>query len=188
MPKIDGSAIRPGMVLEYNNKLVVVTRIQIGTPGNLRAFNQVEMKDVKTGNKSNYRFASNESAERVRLDESEYQFLYTEDDNLVFMDQTTYEQITLNKDVLGDSLPFLQDGMVVSIQSYEGSAISVKMPDSAVATITETEPVVKGQTAASSYKPAILDNGVRVMVPPFIESGTKIVVNIADLTYVERAK
>lgn len=186
--KIDGSAIRSGMVLEYNNRLVLVTNIKIGTPGNLRAFNQVEMRDIKSGTKSNYRFSSDEKVERVQLEQKPYQYLYSEDDMLVFMDNQSYEQIHLNKELLGESLPFLQENMEVSIESYEGEALSVSLPETVVMTISETEPVVKGQTASSSYKPAILENGVRVMVPPFIDAGTKIVVNTKDITYVERAK
>lgn len=185
--KIDGSAVRPGMVIEHKGKLWLVTRIEIKTPGNLRGFNQVEMKDIRTGNKDNVRFSSSESVERVRLDESTYQFLFAEDNMLTFMNQETYDQVQLSKDVLGDSLPYLQDGMNVSILSYEGEAISVSLPEKVTLEITETEPTVKGQTASSSYKPAILENGVRVMVPPFIEAGTRIVVNTADSTYIERA-
>ncbi len=186
--KIDGSAIRPGMVLEMDKRLWLVTRIQIGTPGNLRSFNQVDMKDIQSGNKSNKRFASNESVERVRLDEQTYQFLYAEGELLTFMDQTSYEQIQLPKELLGDSLPFLQDGMEVSIQLYEEKPLSVTLPEKVTLEIAETEPTVKGQTASSSYKPATLSNGVRTLVPPFIEAGTKIVVMTADASYVERAK
>lgn len=186
--KIDGSAIRPRMVLEYNGRLVLVTNIKIGTPGNLRSFNQVEMKDVKTGTKSNYRFGSDEKVERVQLDQKEYQYLYEEGDMLVFMDTQNYEQIHISKDMVGDGMPYLQENMNVMIESHEGEALSVALPTSVILEITETEPVVKGQTAASSYKPAILSNGVRVMVPPFIESGTRVVVNTTENSYVERAK
>jgi len=186
--KIDGSAIRPGMVLEYNGRLVVVSNIKIGTPGNLRAFNQVEMKDVKTGTKTNYRFGSDEKVERVQLDQKQHQYLYPEENMLVFMDNETYEQIHMDKELIGEALPFLQENMNVMIESYEGEPLSVTLPETVIMEIVETEPVVKGQTAASSYKPAILSNGVRVLVPPFIESGTRIVVNTVDASYVERAK
>ena len=186
--KIDGSAIRGGMVLEYNGKLVLVTNIKIGTPGNLRSFNQVEMRDVKTGNKTNYRFGSDEKVERVQLDQKEFQYLYPEGEMLVFMDNETFEQIHMQKEMVGESLPFLQENMNVMIESYEGEPLSVTLPGTVVMEITTTDPVVKGQTAASSYKPATLSNGVRVMVPPFIEAGTRIVVNIQDATYIERAK
>ena len=185
--KIDGSAIRSGMVLDYKDRLVLVVSSRIGTPGNLHAFNQVEMKDIRNGTKINYKFTS-EKVERVQLEQKDYQYLYAEEDMLVFMDNETYEQIHLNKENLGDSLPFLQENMVVKIESYEGEPLSVTLPETVVMEISETEPVVKGQTASSSYKPAILTNGVRVMVPPFIDAGTKIVVNTSDATYVERAK
>jgi len=186
--KIDGSAIRPGMVLEYNGKLVLVTTIKIGTPGNLRSFNQVEMKDVKTGTKTNYRFSSDEKVERVQLDQKSYQYLYPEGDMLVFMDNENYEQIHMNKELVGEPIKFLQENMTVMIESYEGEPLSVALPETVVMEIVDTEPVVKGQTAASSYKPATLTNGVRVMVPPFIESGTRVVVNTINASYVERAK
>lgn len=186
--KIDGSAIRPGMVLEYNNRLVLVTNIKIGTPGNLRAFNQVEMKDIKTGTKTNYRFGSDEKVERVQLEQKEYQYLYDEGDMLVFMNNENYEQIHLNKELVGEAIAFLQENMNVMIESYEGESLSVALPETVIMEIVETEPVVKGQTASSSYKPAKLENGARVMVPPFIETGTKIVVNTTDSSYVERAK
>lgn len=186
--KIDGSAIRPRMVLEYNGRLVLVTNIKIGTPGNLRSFNQVEMKDVKTGTKTNYRFGSDEKVDRVQLDQKSYQYLYAEGDMLVFMDNENYEQIHMKKELVGDAIAFLQENMNVMIESYEGESLSVALPETVIMEIVETEPVVKGQTAASSYKPATLSNGVRVMVPPFIESGTRIVVNTVDASYVERAK
>ena len=123
--KIDGSAIRPRMVLEYNGKLVLVTNIKIGTPGNLRAFNQVEMKDIKTGTKTNYRFGSDEKVERVQLDQKEYQYLYEEGEMLVFMDNQNYEQIHIMKDMVGDGMPYLQENMNVMIESFEGEALSV---------------------------------------------------------------
>lgn len=187
--KIDGSAIRSGMVMEYNNKLYLVVKHEIRTPGNLRAFNQVEMKDVVNGTKQNVRFNSGEMVERVSLEQRKYQYLYADGDNLVFMDNENYEQVNLSKDLLGeDRLPFLQENMDVQIETHEGKPLSIQLPDTITATIVEADPVVKGQTASSSYKPAILDNGVRVMVPPFIETGTRIVVKTEDSSYVERAK
>lgn len=186
--KIDGMAVRGGMVLEHQGKLVLVTNIKIGTPGNLRAFNQVEMKDIKTGNKMNHRFGSSEKVERVQLDQKQYQYLYSEEDMLVFMNNETYEQIHMNKELVGEQIAFLQENMNVMIESFDGEPLSVALPETVIMEIVETEPAVKGQTAASSYKPAMLSNGVRVMVPPFIESGTRIVVNTQDSSYVERAK
>lgn len=186
--KIDGVSIRPGYVLEHNKRLWVVTKIQHTQPGKGGAYMQVEMKDVKNGTKTNERFRSAESVEKVRLDQKDYQFLFADDDFLTFMDTQSYEQITLSKELAGEQLPFLQDGMMVIIESYEGDPISLTLPETVVLEIKEAEPVVKGQTASSSYKPAIMENGVRVMVPPFIEAGTKIVVNTADCTYAERYK
>ena len=186
--RIDGSAVRMGMVIEYEDKLKLVVKHEIRNPGNLRSFNQVELKDVRDGTKKNVRLSSSESIERVSLDQSPYNFLYADGDTLHFMNNESYEQVTLPKDLIGESHKFLQDGMTVSIESYEGKPISVQLPSKVTMTIVEADPVVKGQTASSSYKPAILENGVRVMVPPFIGSGEKIVVDTMSLEYVERAK
>ena len=149
---------------------------------------QVELKDIRDGTKLNERFRASETIERVRLDQKEFQYLYAEDEFLTFMDNDTYEQVTVHNDLVGEPAVFLQDGMVVTIESYEGDPISVLLPDSVVMEITEADPVVKGQTASSSYKPAKLENGVRIMVPPHIEAGTRVVVNTADGSYSERAK
>ena len=186
--RIDGSSVRAGMVVDYENKLWVVTSHEIHTPGNLRSFNQVELKDVMNGTKQNIRLSSSESVERVSLEQAPYNFLFADGDNLTFMNNESYEQITLPGDMLGDSRPFLQDGMTVQIESYEGRPISIQLPPKVTMTIVEADPVIKGQTATTSYKPAILENGVRVMVPPFITTGERIVVNTEELTYVERAK
>jgi elongation factor P len=186
--KIDGSAVRMGMVIEWQDKLWLVVKHEIRTPGNLRSFNQVELKDLKTGNKNNPRFASDEKIERVSLDSRECNFLFAEGDVLTFMDNESYEQFTMPKELIGEALPFLQDGMTVSMETYEGKPLSVKLPQRVSVKIVEADPVVKGQTAASSYKPAILENGVRVMVPPFIPAGETIVVDTTTLEYVERAK
>lgn len=187
--KIDGVSVRPGNIIEHNKKLWVVTKTQHVKPGKGGAFNQVEMKCITDGTKTNERFRSDEKVERVRLDQQDYQFLYAEGDDLVFMDTNTFEQIQVSQDFLdGDRIAFLQDSMIVQIESYEGKPIGVTLPQHVTLTIQEADPVVKGQTAASSYKPAIMENGVRVMVPPFIESGERIVVDTTELTYVERAK
>ncbi|MBV8939915.1 MAG: elongation factor P [Alphaproteobacteria bacterium] len=186
--RVDGSAVRMGMVIEYQGKLWLVVKHEIRTPGNLRAFNQVEIRDIITGTKNNIRLSSSESVERVSLSQRDCTFLYAEGDMLTFMDSETFDQFLLPKELLGDSLPFLQDNMTVSVETYEGKPISVQMPEKATLTIVEADPVVKGQTASSSYKPAILENGVRILVPPFIGAGERVVVNIADAAYVERAK
>ena len=186
--KIDGGAVRMGMVIEWQDKLWLVVKHEIRTPGNLRSFNQVELKDIKTGTKNTPRFASDEKIERVSLDSKDYNFLYADGDMLTFMDNESYEQITMNKDMLGERIAFLQDGMRVEMETYEGRPLSVKLPAKVTLKIVEADPVVRGQTAASSYKPAILENGIRVMVPPFIASGESIVVDTNSLEYVERAK
>ena len=186
--KINGNAIRPGNIIEHNNRLWLAVKIQHTQPGKGGAYLQVELKDIESGTKSNERFRSSETVERVRLDETQYQFLYADGDELTFMDQETFEQISVHKDIVGDTAVYLQDGMMVTVSKYEDRLIGIELPEHVTVTIDEAEPVVKGQTASSSYKPAILENGVRVMVPPHIESGTRIVVNTADSTYVERAK
>ena len=186
--KISGNAIRPGNVIEHKNRLWRAVRIQHTQPGKGGAYLQVELKDIRDGTKLNERFRSSEDVERVRLDQKDYQFLYAEGDMLTFMDNETYEQISVHKDLVGEPVVFLQEGMTVTIESYEDEPISVMLPDTVVMQIVEADPVVKGQTASSSYKPAVLENGTRIMVPPHIESGIRVVVNTADATYVERAK
>lgn len=187
--KIDGVSIRPGNVLQHKGQLWVVVKTQHTQPGKGGAYMQVEMKDIRNGTKLNERFRSAETVERVRLDQKDYQYLYNDGDMLHFMDQETFEQIALAADVLDEmQQAFLQENMKVIIESHEGEAISVTLPDQVVLEIVEADPVVKGQTAASSYKPAKLENGIRILVPPFIESGTKVVVNTATGEYVERAK
>jgi len=186
--KISGNAIRPGNVIEHNGRLWRAVRIQHTQPGKGGAYLQVELKDIRDGTKLNERFRSSEDVERVRLDQRDYQYLYREGDMLTFMDNETYEQITVHEDFVGEPAVFLQEGMTVTIESYEDSPIGVMLPDTVTMRIVEADPVVKGQTASSSYKPAILENGVRIMVPPHVESGTRVVVNTADGSYVERAK
>jgi elongation factor P len=186
--KINGNAIRPGNVIEHEGRLWRAVKIFHTQPGKGGAYLQVELKDIRDGTKLNERFRSSETVERVRLDEKEYQYLYADGDMHTFMDNETFEQITLPQEMIGEPAVFLQEGMAVKVMSYEGETISVELPDTVVMRIVEADPVVRGQTAASSYKPAKLENGVRVMVPPHIESGTRIVVNTADSSYVERAK
>ena len=134
------------------------------------------------------RYRTQETVERVRLDQTDYQYLFAEGDECTFMNLETYEQITVNKEVIGDPAVFLQDGMTVIIETFEGEPLGVQLPDSVTLEVVEAEPVIKGQTATTSYKPAIMDNGARVMVPPHIDVGTKIVVRTEDGSYVERAK
>src|SRR5216683_2761972 len=157
-------------------------------PGNVGAFAQVELRDLRGGNKSTERFRTQETVERVRLDEKEMQFLYMEGNEATFMDNDTFEQVSVPRDLIGDPADFLQDGMVCQVMLYEGTPLSVEMPPSVVMQVVEADPVVRGQTASSSYKPGKLENGRRVMIPPFIEAGTRVVVNTGDGSYVERAK
>jgi elongation factor P len=187
--RINGNAIRPGNVIEHNGRLWRAVRIQHTQPGKGGAYLQVELKDIRDGTKLNERFRSAETVERVRLDQKSFQYLYGDGNTFTFMDTQTFEQVDLGVDLIGeDQVPMLQENMEVTIESYEDSPISVRLPDTVALTVIEADAVVKGQTAASSYKPAVLDNGMRVMVPPHIETGTKIVVNTADRSYVERSK
>jgi len=186
--KINGNAIRPGMVIEHENRLWRAVKIQHTQPGKGGAYLQVELKDIRDGTKLNERFRSSETVERVRLDEKDYQFLFVDGDHYTFMDNQTFEQITLDGDLIGEPALFLQEGMMVTVQSYEEEPISVSLHDTVIMEVVEADAVVKGQTASSSYKPAKLENGVRVMVPPHIGIGDRIVVNTGELTYVERAK
>ncbi len=185
--KISGVDIRPGNILEYEGGIWKVAKIQHTQPGKGGAYMQVEMKNLQDGRKTNVRFRSADTIERVRLDQKEYQYLYEDGESLVFMDNDTFEQINLPSDLLGDAKAFLQDGMEVTLELWEEKPISVALPEQVEATIIEADAVVKGQTASSSYKPAVLDNGVRVMVPPHIESGTRIVVDVYERTYVGKA-
>jgi len=187
--KINGNAVKPGMVIEHQSSLWRAVKIQHTQPGKGGAYLQVELKDIRTGTKLNERFRAAESVERIRLDQSDYQYLYAEGDMFTFMETETYEQVSIGADMIGeDQVPYLQESMIVSIESYEGSTIGIQLPDTVALEVTEADAVVKGQTASSSYKPAMLENGVKVLVPPHIEAGTRIVVNTSDGSYVERAK
>ena len=185
--KISGVDIRPGNIIEYEGGLWKAVKIQHTQPGKGGAYMQVELKNLIDGRKNNVRFRSAEAVEKVRLDTRDYQFLFADDEMLTFMDKENYEQISLPSDMLGDAAAFLQDGMDVMLELYEEKPISVQLPDHVEAEIVEADAVVKGQTASSSYKPAILDNGVRVMVPPHISAGTRIIVDVYAQEYVKKA-
>lgn len=187
MKQLAGS-IRIGWVIEYKGKPWTITKASHIKPGKGGAFMQVEMKAVEEGTKTNERFRTEDTVEKMMVEDKDCQFLFEDSNGLTFMESETFEQFTMPSDILGDSRPFLTDGMDVRISHINSRPISVQLPLQVVCAVVETEPVVKGQTAASSYKPAILDNGVRVMVPPFINTGDKIVVGTAEATYVERAK
>jgi elongation factor P len=185
--KINAVEIRPGNILEYEGGLWRSVKIQHTQPGKGGAYMQVELKNLRDGRKNNIRFRSAETVERVRLDQRDFQFLFAEGEALVFMNKETYDQVSLPRDLLGDAAAFLQDGMDVVMEMHEDEALSVQLPDQIEALIVEADAVVKGQTASSSYKPAVLENGVRVMVPPHIAAGTRIVVDVYEQTYVKRA-
>ena len=186
--KISGVDIRPGNIIEYEGGIWRAVKIQHTQPGKGGAYMQVEMKNLIDGRKTNVRFRSAETVERVRLDTKDYQFLFADSDMLTFMDKDNYEQISLPRDLLGDAAAFLQDGMQVKLDMYNERPISVELPDQVEATVVEADAVVKGQTASSSYKPAVLDNGVKILVPPHITAGTRIVVDVYEQEYVRRAE
>ncbi len=185
--KISGVDIRPGNILEYEGGIWKVAKTQHTQPGKGGAYMQVEMKNLIDGRKTNVRFRSADTVEKVRLDTKDFQYLYMDGDMLVFMDSDTFEQINLPVDLVGDAAAFLQDGMTVTLEMYDERPISVELPEQVEAEIVEADAVVKGQTASSSYKPAVLDNGVRVLVPPHIEAGTRIIVDVYERTYVGKA-
>ncbi|MCE2517742.1 MAG: elongation factor P [Alphaproteobacteria bacterium] len=186
--KLNGNAIRPGNVIEHNKRLWVAVKISHVKPGKGGAFAQVELRDIRDGTKLNERFRSSETVERVILTESKSTYLYAEDDNLIFMDTESFEQIAVPSSMVGEQADYLQDGMTVTVNSYEGEPISIELPATVTVEVLEADAVVKGQTASSSYKPAIVDGGLKIMVPPHIEAGTRIVVKPEDGSYVERAK
>ncbi|MEI2384993.1 elongation factor P [Breoghania sp. JC706] len=185
--KINGNEIKPGNVLQHQDTLWAVVKVQHVKPGKGGAFAQVEMKNLLDGRKLNERFRSEDKVERVRLEQKDFQFLYAQDDMLVFMDSDTYEQIELQSDFVGDRAAFLQDGMTVTLDMHDGKPIGINLPQFVTLQITEADAVVKGQTQSSSYKPAVLENGVRVLVPPFITAGERIVVDTNEVAYVKRA-
>lgn len=187
MPKINGNEIRPGNVLEHNGGLWAAVKVDHVKPGKGGAFAQVELRNLRNGSKLNERFRSADKVERVRLEQKDMQFLYETDGMLVFMDTETYDQVELPAEILGDRRPFLQDGMTILVEFHEAEALNATLPQKVTCKIAETEPVVKGQTAANSFKPAILDNGVKVMVPPFVGQDEDIIVNTETMEYAERA-
>lgn len=189
--KVTAITLRPGNVIDRDGdgRLWVVTGYEIMQPGKGASVIQVEMRDVRSGNKDNVRYRTQETVERVRLDQSDFTYLYNDGAEIyTFMDKESFEQLEVKLEKIGDKAKWLQDGMEVTIETFEGEPLSIEIPDSVTVTVEEAEPVVKGQTASSSYKPAIVTGGVKVLVPPFIDVGTRIVVKTADGTYSERAK
>jgi len=186
--KINANSIKPGMVLQHDGGLWGVVKTAHVKPGKGGAFAQVEMKNLIDGRKLNERFRSDDTVERVTLEQKDFTYLYDQGDSLVFMDQNTYEQIELQKDWVGEErIPYLQDGMQVTIEFHEERPIGLALPDYVTLEVVECEPTVKGQTASSSYKPAVASNGMRVMIPPYMGTGEKIVVDTNTGEYVRRA-
>ena len=186
--KQQANLIRAGQVIEHGGRRWTVLKQQIITPGKGGAFIQVEMRDLKTGNKTNERWRTADTVERLQTSEAEYTYSYTDGSNMVLMEPETFEQRLVPLDLLGDAAPFLQDNMQVTVDMVEGEAVAIRLPSTVVLEVVEADPVVKGQTATSSYKPARLSNGVKTQVPPFVEAGERIVVRTEDSSYVERAK
>ena len=187
MAKITGNEIRPGTLLDYDGGLWIAVKTQKVKPGKGGAYNQVELKNVVSGTKLNQRFRSDETVDEVYLEKKDFQFLYAAGDTLTFMDMETYDQIELAADFVGDQAAFLQDGMKTLVQLYEGRPIGISLPVQVTLTVAEADPVLKGGTAAPSYKSATLENGLKIQVPPFIAAGERIIVATEDGTYVRRA-
>ena len=187
--KIDGNQIKVGNILEINSKLWRVTKTQHTQPGKGGAYLQVEMKELKEGTKMNERFRSSESVERVILNEKEFQFLYKNDDQFIFMDNTSFEQIEVGIDIISqEQANYLIENDIITINLYENQPVSIELPFNVTLKVIETESVVKRQTATSSYKPAVLENGIKIMVPPFINSDDKIVLDTRTLEYIKKVK
>jgi elongation factor P len=186
--KQQANLLRAGQVIEHEGQRWTVLKQQIITPGKGGAFIQVEMRNLRTGNKTNERWRTADTVERLQTDNRDYTYSYTDGENLVLMDPETFEQMMVPVSLMGDRAAFLQDNMTVELDLVEGEAVGIHLPATVILEIVQADPVVKGQTATSSYKPAILSNGVRTNVPPFIEAGEKIVVKTEDASYVERSK
>ncbi len=188
MAKMQANQMRAGMVIEFEGQRWTILRQNIMIPGKGNAIIQVDMRNIKTGSKKDQRWRTADTVERLQTEDKEFAFSYAEGDNLVLMDPETFEQTTVSKDILGDRLPFLVENMVVNVRLIEGDPVSMDLPETVTLEIVEADPVVKGQTASSSYKPALLSNGVKTMVPPFITAGERIVVRTEDASYLERSK
>jgi len=188
MSKITGNEISPGTLINFDGGLWIAVKTQKVKPGKGGAYNQVELKNVTTGTKLNQRFRSDEAVDEAILDKKDFQFLFASGDMLTFMDMETYDQIELAVDFVGeDQAKFLQDGMKTLVQLYEDKPIGIKLPVQVTLTVAEADPVLKNGTAAPSYKSAVLENGLRIQVPPFIAEGEKIIVATEDGSYVRRA-
>jgi elongation factor P len=188
MAKIAGNEIRPGAMIAHDGGLWMAVKCQAVKPGKGGAYNQVELKNVVTGTKLNERFRADEGVEEIYLEKKDFQFLYESGDMLTFMDTATYDQIEIEKDFVGDQAQYLQDGMKVLVQLYEDKPIGIKLPPQVTLEVVEADAVMRGGTAAPSYKGAVLENGLKIQVPPFINAGTKVIVSTEDGSYVRRAE
>ncbi|NRB10541.1 MAG: elongation factor P [Rickettsiaceae bacterium] len=187
--RMSANDIKQGNVLEHDGQLwVVIKKPEHTKPGKGGAFVQVEMKNLRTGSKLNHRFRSTDNVQKAFLEQKPMQYLYLDGENLVVMDPESFEQIMIAKDVIGEKFPLLTDGMEITVEFYQEQVLNIKLPANVIVEIAETDPVIKGSTVTSSYKPAILVNGLKVMVPPYLVTGEKIVIKTEDLTFVERAK
>jgi elongation factor P len=186
--KVIASQLRKGNVVDINGVLYVILKAENFHPGKGTPVTQVDMRRIDNGTKVSERWKTTDGVERAHVEEKTYQFLYEDGEGYHFMEPESYEQVTASADVIGDAKVWLQDGMQCYLSIHNEVVIAIELPQKVTVEIMETEPVVKGQTASSSYKPAMADNGVRVMVPPHIGVGTRVVVNTEDASYVERAK
>lgn len=186
--KVNANSLRVGNVIEYQNQLWSVLKRDHVKPGKGGAYIQIEMKNIVTGTKTNTRYNSSEDVDVAYVEQKKFQYQYMDQDDLVVMDMTSFEQFNLHKDLVGEAMPFLQDGMEIEVEYCNDKPISIRLPETVILEVVQADAVVKGQTASASYKPAIMENGVRVLVPPFVASGDKIVVRTEDSSYVERAK
>ena len=186
--KILGNEIKPGMIIEHNNDLWSVLKAQHVKPGKGGAFNQVELKSIMKRTKLNERFRSSDTVERAILDDKKFNFLYEHENNCHFMEKTNFEQIQINKSLLGEKSKLLKENMEVNVQFYDDQALSVDLPSSVELKIESTDAAIKGQTASSSYKPATLENGIKIMVPPFINPQDKIILDTRTLEYIKKIK
>ena len=184
--KISANEIKPGMIIEHKNDIWNVLKTQHVKPGKGGAFNQVELKSVIKGTKLNERFRSNESIEKAEVDEKNFNFLYSDDQNSYFMDNISFEQISMKNELIGDKIKLLKENLEVTISLLDERPLSIELPKNILCIVETTDAVVKGQTAASSYKPARLDNGLTITVPPFIENGDKVIIDSRNLEYVKK--
>ena len=186
--KVAASSLRKGNVVDVDGRLYVILSAENIHPGKGTPVSQLDMRRISDGVKVSERYRTTEQVERAFVDERDYSYLYQDAEGYHFMNPESYEQVVVPVEIIGDSAPYIQEGMTLSLSTHEGVPISIELPARLAFEIVDTEPVTKGQTASSSYKPAMLSNGVRTMVPPYLTTGTRVVVQTADGSYVERAK